>query len=325
MKALVTGSNGFIGSFLVEALLQRNVEVCCLVRKTSNLRWIQHLPVEIAIGTLFDEDFLSSAIADVDLVFHLAGATKARNRADFFRSNTEATKNLLKVCLNKTSPPKFVFVSSLAAAGPSSTTTPLIETDTPRPITMYGESKWAAEKLVHDYMKQAPATIIRPPAVYGPRDSDILAFFRLIKRGVCLIPGYSINAVSIVHVDDLVQGIIKAGFSDKADSRTYFVCNDSDINWEHIGSVIARAMQKKIVTLHMPLIFTRITAIFSELWSRVNCKPALINFDKARDIRQPYWICSNQNIKKDLGFVQQVSLEEGTKQTVEWYTENKWL
>ena len=213
----------------------------------------------------------------------------------------------------------------MAAAGPSSTTTPLTETDEPHPIIMYGESKWAAEKLVHEYMKQAPATIVRPPAVYGPRDSDILEVFRLIKRGVCLIPGYGTNALSIVHVDDLVQGIIKAGFSDNANSQTYFVCNDSEISWEHMGKVIANTMEKRIVTIHIPLFITSVIAWFSELWSRVNHKPALISFDKTKDLRQPYWICSNQNIKNDLGFVPQVSLEEGTAQTAEWYVKNQWL
>jgi len=169
MRALVTGASGFIGSNLVDRLLPEGVSVKCLVRRRSNLAWLKHLPVTLVTGDFQEPASLAPAVADTEVVFHVAGATRAPRRALYFRGNFEATRNLLRACENYgPADQKFILISSLAAAGPSEGV-PLTEDQPPRPVSAYGESKLWAERAVLEFSQKRPATIIRPPAVYGPR------------------------------------------------------------------------------------------------------------------------------------------------------------
>ena len=178
MKALITGSNGFIGSHLAERLLNHDYQVKCLVRKTSNLRWIKDLPVEVVYGDIADLNSLLPSVAGVDYVFHLSGALRANNENEFYRINQGGTKNLLEACRQQNPNLKrFVCVSTQAAAGPSIDGIPLTESDDPHPISIYGKSKQLGEQVVLEFQKFFPVTIIRPPIVYGPRDDDFLEAF----------------------------------------------------------------------------------------------------------------------------------------------------
>lgn len=203
-KALVTGANGFVGSHLVEALLHRGYRVRCLVRKTSNLRWLSGLNVEYVYCDIAEKDSLRDAVRGVDFVFHCAGLTKARNREEYFKANAEGTKNLVEVCLKHNPELKrFVYVSSQAAVGPGSDEKPLNEEAPCRPVTHYGESKLEGEKIVLAYVSRLPITIVRPPAVYGPRDTDILGFFKVANSRFRVSFGLGQSFLSLVYVKDL--------------------------------------------------------------------------------------------------------------------------
>ena len=142
MKALITGGNGFIGSYLVERLLNHGYQVKCLVRKTSNLRWIKDLPVEFVYGDITDIGSLLPIVVDVDYIYHLSGALRANKPGEFFRVNHEGTTNLLEASRQRNPALKrFIYVSTQAAAGPSGTGIPLTEADLPRPISTYGKTK----------------------------------------------------------------------------------------------------------------------------------------------------------------------------------------
>ena len=327
MKALITGGNGFIGSYLVEALLQRGYDVRCMIRKTSNLQWIKNLDVEFVYGTLSDVSSLEQAVSNIQVVFHLAGKTKGLHSDNYFRVNTDGTKNLLDVCSGlKPQPPKFIFASSLAAAGPSvSRTKPKTELDDPTPTSIYGKSKLAAEHLVHSYMKSAPAVIIRPPAVYGPRDTDFLKFFQMINRGICPIIGFRDRELSIVHVYDLVDGIIRGAENNQANGNIYFICNEEGFKWYDLGELAASVLKKRTVKLRIPSFTITLVAFFSELIARIHHKPAIVNFDKARDGRQLFWLCENKLAQKDLGFEPKISLDAGIQETLHWYEQQGWL
>ena len=185
MKAYVTGGTGFIGSHLVERLVDQGYHVTCLIRKTSNLRWLNQLldsqssQVHIVTGDLHDTDILARHVRDVDLVFHLAGLTKAPDAATYDRVNAEGTKHLIEACLSaQTNLGRFVYCSSLAAVGPSSNTTPNTEDVTPQPLTDYGSSKLKGEIVVREYADRLPITIIRPPAVMDRGMRISFSFFR---------------------------------------------------------------------------------------------------------------------------------------------------
>jgi dihydroflavonol-4-reductase len=325
MRALVTGASGFIGSHLVERLLAEGMGVKCLVRRLSDLTWLKDLPVTLVPGDFQDPTSLAPAVADTDVVFHVAGVTRAARRAGYFQGNYEATRNLLRSC--QTYGPqgqKVVFISSLAAAGPSPGP-PLTEDLDPRPVSAYGESKLWAEKAVLEFSQQRPATVIRPPTVYGPRDRDTFILIKSIHRGLHVIPGRGLQKVSLVHVHDLVTGIFLAARSDKAPGRVYYICGDGSYDWQTIGEYLGRVLGKRFMTLHVPWWAMRLVALGGSLASQFTRTPTLMSMDKLRDIRQTHWLCSNERAKAEIGFQPAMDLLGGLAATAAWYKQMGWL
>jgi len=326
MKALVTGSNGFIGSTLVEKLLSQGFQVRCLVRKTSNLRWLADMAVEFYYGELRDPDSLEKAVKNIHLVFHLAGVTKAKTESGYREANYQGTLNLLNAC-KKTglSDLKFIFASSQAAGGPSTIDKPITEFDTPYPISMYGNSKLMAEKTVLEFAETFPVSIIRPPSVFGQKDRVVYTLFKNINKRIAPVLGNGKQKASMIHVDDLVDGFLLAAQSTKANGKVYYLSGDGDYNWITINKLIAKALNKKPLTIHVPYFVLDIVSVFSSAVARINKKPALLNKDKVREMKQPSWLCSNRRAKEELGFRPKISLEDGLASTAKWYKKMGWL
>lgn len=326
MISLVTGSNGFIGSHLVEFLLKKNHDVQCLVRKTSNLQWIEHLPVKFLYGDITQYDSLCSAIQDSDYVFHLGGIVRARTENDFYRINVQGTENLVDACLRSTSHLcKLIFVSSQAAAGPSPTKRKLKESDFPSPLSLYGQSKLQAERAILGAKDEIPVTIVRPPSVYGPRDDDILEMFRFVKRRIKPQLGFKKKYLSLIHVSDLVEGIYRASQTPVTDGEIYHLANNEIITISDFLSEIETAMNNKALPVKIPAIAIDIYAQVSELFARFNKTIALVNKDKALEMKQDYWLLDNEKAKHDLNFEPRISLSEGIRMTYQWYRDNGWL
>ncbi len=325
MKALVTGGTGFIGSHLVDELLNRGYEVRCIVRNTSNLKWLEGKDVEIFKGSLFDVDFLKGALKDVDYVYHIAGVTKGKNYWDYYRGNVETTKNLLEACLENQRLKKFVLASSLAAVGPGENSIPVDETKPYNPITSYGKSKAEAEKVTLSFKDKLPITIVRPPSVYGPRDTYTFEIFKYIKFGFLPVVLPSEQILSLVYVSDLVDGFILAGESEKATGEVYFISGDEICTWKEIESVVLKTLDKKVIRIKIPASILYSISFISELIFKLQGKASPLNLEKIRDIRQKNWACSIEKAKKELGYSPKVSLEEGMRITINWYIENKWL
>lgn len=326
MKILVTGSNGFIGSTLVERLLRDGHSVRCLVRRSSDLTWLGNLPVEYVYADLNNARDLGGAVADAERVYHLAGVTKARDEAGYLRGNYDATVQLLAACKSSgREEQRFILVSSQAAAGPSASGRALTEEDPPRPISLYGRAKLHAEAAVLEYARDRFATIVRPPSVYGPRDRDIYVYFKSVARGLLLLLGDGRMKISLVHVDDLVEGMILAGESEQARGRVYFLSADEASDWRTIGSIIAAALQKKPLVVHVPVLALKPVAWVSGLGSSITGKPALLNADKVAEMLQPGWVCSNGRARAELGFRPRITLEAGMTAAAAWYKKMGWL
>ncbi len=328
MNILITGATGFIGSHLAEELHRQGHSLRVLVRPTSNLRWIEHLPIEKVIGGLSDSASLEQAVAGVDYIYHIAGVVAAKNREGFFRGNVDATRNLLEATL-KVNPDlkRFVHASSLAAVGPAfSENRPVDELETYRPITTYGESKAEAERVVTGYADRLPVTIVRPPAVYGPRDVGIYTFFQVVAKGFAPLIGFGRKVVSLVHVDDLVRGFILAGESPKSIGESYFISSEELYTWEEVGEKAAGLMGKSRVRyLRVPHSLVYTAAGLSGFLGKFRKTPPILDREKGKDITQSFWICSVDKAKEELGYEQQVSIGEGVKGTIEWYREQGWL
>lgn len=323
MQIFITGATGFIGSHLAEALHAKGYRLRCLVRKTSNLIWIKHLPVEYVYGDALDTELLKQAVKGVDYVYHVAGITKARTKEEYFRGNHLSTRCLLDATL-ETNPnlQRFVLISSQTAVGPGLG----VNEETPyHPITTYGISKMEAEKECLKEKGRLPITIVRPPAVYGPRDKDVFEFFNTMNKGLQPMIGFKETYVSLIHVDDLVKGILLAAESPKSVNQTYFISSEKYYNWKEVGEITSRILQKKVVRLKIPVPIAWIVGAFAELYSLISRKPALLNFEKIRDIVQDAWTCDTSKAKRELGYAESIGIEAGIKDTVHWYREHQWL
>lgn len=319
MRALVTGATGFIGSHLVEELLRRGYDITCLVRNPSILTWIGGLDVTVARGDCEETDSLKD-LPSADYVFHLAGLTKARKPEDFRRANVRGTENLLKALSARSSPPRFIYVSSLAAAGPSRNGIPLTETKEPMPVSFYGKSKLEGEQAVLRQMHAIPVTIVRPPAVYGPRDRDFLVLFSLLKKG--FYPHMGKCYYSLLYVDDLVRGIVSAAESREAEGGVYFLSDGQVYSDREIAAEIASALDVKVVGVRIP---RPIMALIVGISDTLSKKSSIMNKDKLRELRYAHWTCDPSKAARDFGFAPKVTIKEGMKWTADWYRTHQWL
>jgi len=327
MRVLVTGSSGFVGSHLVEELVRRKYTVRVLLRSAGIPKWFRDLPLEIVIAGYNDAGALRKAVDKVDIIFHVGGVTKALTPAGYLEGNALPTKALLDaVVAAKTRLKRFVLVSSHAMIGPvGSATESSCEDDVPHPVEEYGRSKLAAELVARSYSHLVPVTIVRPPTVYGPRDVDCLEIFKMIKNGINLYYGNAKKYTSLIYVDDLVEGMIRAAISPQAVSRAYFICNDEAVTWREFQTAVKKVMKRRALTLHVPACTTRIAVFFGELAMKCTKRPVILNREKAKLGRPRFWIASNKRARRELRFEPKHSMEEGLAITYRWYLDNGWL
>jgi nucleoside-diphosphate-sugar epimerase len=324
--ALVTGATGFVGSHVVDRLLERGGAVRCLVRRSSNLRYLKDARLEFAYGGLDGETEWEAVLDGVETVYHIAGVTFARRARDYFEVNQRGTESLLAAALkHRAQIKKFVLVSSLAAIGPSRDGRPVDEETQAAPITPYGESKLMGEEAVRAVGDLLPCTIVRPPAVYGPRDYALLELFKAIGRGMMPMIGRYDKQVSLVHARDLADGIILAGESDQSSGRAYFISSDEVYSMRQLAARIAEMMGRRARSIAIPRPLAYGVALAAEGVAALTRKPPVINRDKVRDLSERCWGCSIERAKRELGYNPRISIEAGLRETIDWYKREGWL
>ena len=324
--AVVTGSNGFVGSHLVDLLLEKNFSVRCVVRESSNLKWLEGKDIEIFKCGLFDKAGLTKALKDADYIYHVAGVVKSKTKEGYFTGNVETTRNLLDVALDQNKNIKrFVVVSSQTVTGPSLNSNPVNEETECAPLTTYGRSKYEEEKLALGYRDNLPITICRAPAVYGERDTEIFIYFQNFAKGITTKIGFDKKILSLIHVADLVEGFYMVAMSDKAIGEVYFISSEKFYTWDEINSITSSVLNKKAIKVLVPHFIVYTIAAIAQFFSLFSSKAATLNLEKAKDLVQHAWICDTSKAMRDFGYRQNVSIEDGVKRTCEWYKEMKWI
>ncbi len=322
----MTGGTGFIGSHLVETLLQRGVQVRCLLRKRSGLKWLTGLPIEAALGDCGDNASLEEAVKEVDQVFHLAGVTKAVEENTYFEVNTIGTENLIRACLkNNPRIQKFIYLSSQAAAGPCRNGDKKRESDSCEPVSAYGRSKRRGEELALAFAHQIPLLILRPCAVYGPRERDIYTFFKLLSRKIKPCLSGEDQHLSLCYVEDIIQAILLAAQSREPSGEIFFLSDGQDYAMEEVGDVFARAMGVNAFSIRIPEWTMASVASFSEYLSKLSRRPPLLSKGKVEEILQRNWVCDITKARAALGFEPRIPLKQGAELTYQWYKREKWL
>jgi nucleoside-diphosphate-sugar epimerase len=318
MKILVTGGTGFLGSHLVERLVEAGgTEVFALVRDPSRLRWLEGLEgVRPIAGDLRSVPALPSGLT---CVYHLAGLTKTHKPDDYYTVNRDGTANLLRALESQTERLRFVHLSSLAAVGPSTGRRGVSEDDPPRPISEYGDSKLQAEAEVLRYRDRYSVVLLRAGAIYGPRDEDFLEYFRWIKRGVQPLLGKR-KALSLVYVRDAVRAAVLAGDPRRPSGEIFNIADPKPCGWEDIGRVTASLLGKKTVSLRLPLWTAYLASAASEGLGRVfGTGSALYNVSKFKQMKPDGWVADVGKARRELGFETHFTLDQGLGETIAWY------
>jgi nucleoside-diphosphate-sugar epimerase len=322
MKVLVTGATGFVGGHLAEALRRRGDEVTVLARSTSKAAALAPLGVRVVTGDLHDRTALQRAAEGQDIVYHVAGVVAARSEADFMAANRDGTRNLVEA-LGQTGTGRLVFVSSMAAAGPTIKGRPLRGDEAPRPVTAYGRSKLAAEQAVTG--SALPWTIVRPPMVYGPRDQEVLKVFRLARFGVAPVLGDGSQELSAVHGGDLAEGLIAAGTAVAATGRTYYACHPEVFTGAEMARAVGRAMGKSPAVIRVPATIGRGVLMLTEAAARLTGQTTILTADKANEFFQPAWTGDPTPLMRDTGWQAAHDLRSGLEETYRWYRTAGWL
>ncbi len=322
---LVTGATGFVGINLVRKLIEKGYAVTCLVRSTSDTRALAKMPIRLQLADLGNAAGMRKAVTGIETVYHVAGAIKAANRDAFFQTNQIGTRQLLEALSESSGIRRFVHVSSLAAAGPSSDGTGLTEDYPPKPISWYGESKLAAEAEVLRFAKAFHVAILRPSAVYGPGDRETLLIFRMIQRGCLFTPGRFTRRFSLIHVDDLADALILAGELSIASGEVFFISREEIYTWDEVGRTIAQELAKTYRRIAFPPLIAKMAGFAGDLWAGITKRPSTVSSQKVRELLHPCWLCNTTKARKLLGFSPQINLQDGMRSTVEWYRNHGWL
>lgn len=319
----VTGGTGFVGSHLVDALLAQGAVVRCLVR--TDPKWLRGLPVEVVQGTLHDVEALTRAVEGVDAVFHMAGRTRAPEREAFLRDNVEGTDNLMRTIATSGKAPRVVVASSLAAVG-SGGSGIVDEAVALRPVSDYGHSKAVMEERLQEWMDEMALTIVRPPAVYGPRETDIYTFFQSVSRGLCPIVGDGATpSLSLVHVDDLVRGTLLTAMHPDAPGQTYFLGGPDQVAWHAVRDAASAALDRRVLTLPIPRFVVPAVGAVSEWAGKLMGGYPPLNREKAREILEAALMCSSDKARRELEYDPNVDLSQGIRGTIAWYRSEGWL
>jgi nucleoside-diphosphate-sugar epimerase len=303
--AALTGATGFIGRELLRQLLLAGWTVRALTRRpvaqsdiVKGVTWIK--------GDLRSPKALTELVEGSDAIIHLAGAVKARGRPQFFEANAAGVEAMMEAASRKADAAHFMLISSLAAREPH--------------LSDYAGSKAAGE----ENLRQSGAlnwTIIRPPAVYGPGDLEILKIFKSLKYGIGFLAGRPENRLSIIHVRDLCAGIIATLGQEAAFGRLLHIDDGREGGYTlaEIMMTGARILDKKPSLIRFPRLAFALAAGVNQGYARLTGRTPMLTLGKVRELHHTDWVCGGEKISDFCSWRAHIDVETGLKETIDWY------
>ena len=331
-RILITGASGFIGSFIVEEALNRGFETWAAVRKSSSREFLKDERIHFIELNLSSEEQLKQQLKDIqfDYVVHAAGVTKCLHKEDFFRINTEGTKNLVRALLDLQMPLKrFVYISSLSIMGAIREEQPyreIRERDKAQPNTAYGKSKLEAEQWLNSLNeKLLPYVILRPTGVYGPRERDYFMIAKSIKAHTDFAVGFKQQDITFVYVTDVVQAVFLA--LEKGETGRCYFLSDGEV---YQSSTFSDLIRKELgnpwwIRITAPIWLLRIITFCGDRIAHLTGHITALNNDKYHILKQRNWRCDIEPARNELGYKPEYTLERGVPLTIKWYKDNGWL
>jgi nucleoside-diphosphate-sugar epimerase len=326
LKVLLTGASGFVGSHILDSLRKRGIPTALLLRPGSTRRFIEpHLSeVELRTGSIDDSESLQRAMAGITHVIHCAGATRASRIAEFYEVNQAGTRNVVNAVNGQQGRVQLlVHISSLAAAGPAQPEHPAREQDPSQPVSEYGKSKLAGEVEVKAHCR-AEYVILRPSAVYGPRDAEFLRLFKAARWHLLARLGGG-QTLSLVFVRDLAEAVVTCLDRSAAAGKTYFVAAREVVTAQRMAEEVAAQMKVWTVPLPVPLALLWLICLTQETISRVTGKSNVLSLQKFAELRAPGWVCDPTLLERETGFACPTKLKAGVAETLSWYRQQHWL
>ena len=324
MRVLLTGASGFVGSHAAAALVSAGHDLRVLARPTSDLSGIEHLPHAVARGDLHG-DGLDAACAGVEAVLHVAGLTTARSDAAFHDVNATGTRRLVHAAAGA-GVQRFLYMSSLAAHGPTPDCRPAATEGAAHPITAYGASKAAGEEAARAFADRMSVQVLRPPVVYGPRDRGLLPFFQASRRGFVPQYGRGRNLVSFIHGQDLAEAAVSLLGHDAAPPAVFYAADaDGPYTWRHLITALSVAVDQRVRALPVPGAVYRVIARGSETLARLRHTDPMLDRSRVREMGEPAWVCDSAALTARTGWTPRIALADGLRETVEWYRAHGWI
>lgn len=327
MKVLLTGANGFVGSHILDSLRARGIPTAVLLRPTADRRFIEnHLPhVEVRTGSIGDQPSLGAALEDITHVIHCAGCTKALRAEGFHEVNHRGARNVVEAVNQRPGQiQRLVHISSLAAGRPALPDRPAREDDPPGPVSEYGRSKLAGELEVRNDCK-SEYVVLRPPAVYGPRDGEFLRLFKAVQAHLRPRMGGGRQALSFVFVKDLAEAAVTCLAHPAAAGKIFYVASPEILTAVAMADEIAAQMKTWTMPLPLPMAALWPVCLFQEVISRLSRKPNVLSLQKFAELRAAGWVCDPGRLRQELDVVCSTTLRSGIAETLAWYRQQAWL
>ncbi len=320
LPVAVTGGTGFVGSHLVDTLCAARLPVRVLVRPGRPPRWVAGADVRWVEGDLSDRDSLERLVEGAGTVFHLAGRLRANRREEFDLVNRVGTETLVEVARG-VGDATFVHVSSQAAIGPAPGAAGLRPDVVAAPVSDYGRSKLAAERAVRTLGSDRRWTIVRPPAIFGPRDTDVFEFFRLADRGVVPVP-VGERWLTVAWVGDVVRGLLAAVGSGE---RIVHLGWPEPRRLDELVREVGRAGGREPRVVPVPGMVVRLAGVVGAVARTLGASRVAMTRDKALELLARHWTLETATSLEALGVDPRADLTGALRTTWSWYRMVGWL